>query len=62
MFSCDFYEIFNNTCFIEHFWWLLLKKLINIDPLRNSNNIGYSEHLTSEREDNNLIDKIFENC
>ena len=62
MFSCEFYEIFKNTCFIERLWWLLLKKLINIDPLRNSNDIGHSEHLTSEREDNNLTDEIFENC
>ena len=26
VFSCEFYEIFKNTFFIEHLWWLLLKK------------------------------------
>ena len=24
VFSCEFYEIFNNTLFTEHLWWLLL--------------------------------------
>ena len=23
-FSCEFYEIFKSTYFIEHLWWLLL--------------------------------------
>ena len=24
MFSCEFCEVFKNTFFIEHLWWLLL--------------------------------------
>ena len=26
MFSCEFSEIFENTYFIEHLWWLLLHR------------------------------------
>ena len=25
LFSCQFFEIFQNTFFIEHLWWLLLR-------------------------------------
>ena len=27
VFSCKFWEIFKNTIFMEHPWWLLLKKI-----------------------------------
>ena len=26
LFSCEFYEVFRNTFFIEHLWWLFLYK------------------------------------
>ena len=28
VFSCEYYEIFKNRFFLEHLWWLILKKTI----------------------------------
>ena len=28
LFSCEFWEIFKNTFFTEHLWWLLLKRFM----------------------------------
>ena len=34
MFSCEFFEMFKNTFFVEHFWWLLLRLLKEKDRFK----------------------------
>ena len=31
VFSCEFCEIFKNTFFIEHSWWLILTSVVQCD-------------------------------
>ena len=45
MFSSEFYEIFKNIFFIEHFRWLLKPFLVNVaivDPLKTAENLRFS--------------------
>ena len=38
VFSCEFYEISNNTFFTEHLRWLLLRLCLRIDSVSKQNN------------------------
>ena len=44
VFSCEYHNIFKNSCFIEHLWWLLLNMVEEFLRISNSRYRGVARN------------------